>query len=126
MSDIKYGKRKKMKIPTQKRIKYIGGVKVLFTRTGFYITLLNFLMLTVTSYTVVVKDVIKIPFWFFFLIICIVLFCAMLFEWVILLPSEIAFSNKQAYEHNNPIRGDLEDIKREVDALKSILKGDKK
>jgi len=46
---------------------------------------------------------------------------AMVFEWAIMMPSEIAFTNWQTYEHNNPIRTDLESIKHELEELKKKL-----
>ena len=35
----------------------------------------------------------------------------MIFDYTIMLPSETSFINWQAYEHNNPLRKDLEEIK---------------
>jgi len=107
-----------MIIPKQKRIKYIGGLKLLLARSSFYISILNFLMLASTSYVVVIKKYFYIPFWLFLLCMILIVIGAMIFEWAIMLPSEIAFTNWQTYEHNNPIRADLESIKRDLEELK--------
>jgi len=45
----------------------------------------------------------------------------MIFEWAVMLPSEISFTNWQTYEHNNPIRKDLEFIKQDLDELKKKI-----
>ena len=107
-----------MKIPKQKRIKYIGGLKLLLTRASFYISILNFLMLASTSYVVVVKKYFYIPFWLFLMGLVAVVVVVMIFEWAIMLPSEISFTNWQYYEHDNPIRVDLESIKHDLEELK--------
>ena len=110
-----------MKIPKQKRIKYIGGLKLLFARSSFYISILNFLMLASTSYVIVVKKYFYVPFWLFILSMISLIVIVMFFEWAIMLPSEIAFTNWQYYEHNNPIRTDLETIKKSIEELKKKL-----
>ena len=111
----------KMKIPKQKRIKYIGGLKLLLARSSFYISILNFLMLASTSYVVVIKKYFYIPFWLFLFCMILIVIGAMVFEWAIMLPSEISFTNWQIYEHNNPIRRDLESIKHDLEELKKRL-----
>lgn len=102
------------KKPKQIRVKYIGGLKTLISRCTFYIGILNFLMLAATSYTVVVKGIIDVPFWVFLLGMVVVVLVAMIFEYTIMLPSELSFTNWQTYEHDNPIRRDLEEIKEKL------------
>lgn len=111
-----------MKKPIQRRVRYIGGIKNLFTRSTFYISILNFAMLAATSYVVVVKEFVNVPFWVFLLVISGLVLIAMVFEYVVMLPSETAFLNWQSYEHENPIRTDLEEIKEELKKLKEIIK----
>jgi len=47
---------------------------------------------------------------------------AMILEYMFILPSQIAFLNWQVYTHNNPIRRDLEEIKKELNSLKKIMR----
>ena len=115
-----------MKRTIQKRVKYIGAMKNLFGRTTFYISIINFAMLAGTTYVIVVKGIVSVPFWVFLLGISGIVAIAMVFEYVIMMPSEIAFTNWQVYEHNNPIRYDLEHIKKEMDEIKEMLKDIKK
>lgn len=110
-----------MKKTIQKRVRYIGALKTLLARSTFYISILNFAMLAGTSYVIVVKGVIDIPFWIFLLVISGIVTIAMIFEYAIMLPSETAFLNWQAYEHGNPIRYDLEHIKKEIEEIKKII-----
>lgn len=114
-----------MKKLLQKRVRYVGALRTLFARTTFYISIINFAMLAGTSYVIVVKGVVDVPFWIFLLAISLVVGIAMIFEYVIMMPSEIAFNNWQVYEHNNPIRYDLEHIKKEIENIKEMIKNEK-
>ena len=111
-----------MKKSIQKRVRYIGALKTLLARSTFYISILNFAMLAGTSYVIVVKGIIDIPFWIFLLAISGIVMIAMVFEYMVMLPSETAFLNWQVYEHGNPMRYDLEHIKKEIKEIKKIIK----
>lgn len=111
-----------MKKPQQKRIRYIGAIKNILARSTFYISILNFAMLAATSYAVVVKGVISIPFWLFFSILSLLIVAIMIFDYMIMLPSETSFMNWQSYEHNNPLRTDLEEIKKKLEEMEKKLK----
>jgi len=81
-------------IPKQKRVsRFIGGVKELLTRVTFYISILNFLMIIVTTYCTTIRHVYNIPFWVFFATFVVIVLVAMIFEYTIILPSQIAFLN---------------------------------
>ena len=75
-------------------------------------------MLALTTYTVVVRDVIEIPFYMFILGLIVLVGVSLLFEYCIVLPSETAFMNKQVYEHGNPVRDDLQELKCSLQELK--------
>ena len=106
-----------MKKLDQRHIKYIGAIKNLLTRSTFYVSILNFGMLAVTSYSVVLKSVIAFPFWAFMLMLIAIVAVAMCFEYIIMLPSETSFMNRQSYMHDNPIRRDLEEIKTSLEEI---------
>lgn len=105
----------------QIKVPYVGAARNLFVRAMFYISLLNFIMLALTTYTVVVRDVIEIPFYMFILGLIVLVCVSLLFEYCIVLPSETAFMNKQVYEHGNPVRDDLQELKGTLQELKNIL-----
>lgn len=113
----------KMNKPKQTHIKYVGAIKNLLTRSTFYVTILNFSLLAVTSYSVALKQYFDFPFWVFMLMLLTIIGIAMCFEYLIMLPSEISFVNRQTYQHDSPVRRDLEEIK---DRLKEIEKWHKK
>lgn len=102
----------------QIKISCIGAARNLFVRSMFYISLINFLMLAMTTYTVVVRDVVEIPFFVFIVVLVVIIAVSLLFEYCIVLPSETSFMNKQVYEHDNPVKDDLQEIKNTLYDLK--------
>lgn len=111
------------KIPEQKKISpFLGGLKELFSRVMFYAGIINFILIVVTAYHTSIKDITTIPFWAFFLTLIIGLFIAMVFEYIIVLPSSISFSNRQSYKHDNPIREDMNKILKKLDDIEQKTK----
>jgi len=102
----------------QVKIPYIGAARNLFVRSMFYISLINFLMLALTTYTVVVRDVVEIPFVMFVAGLIVIVAISLLFEYCVVLPSETSFMNKQVYEHDNPVKDDLKEIKDILQGMK--------
>ena len=104
----------------------IGGLKDLTMRTMFYVSALNFIMLVITSYSVSLRDFMgKYVEWFsfpiFFGILILILIISMIIEYKFILPSQWQFANKQQYEHKNPIRLDLEEIKDRMTKIEEHL-----
>jgi len=106
------------KIPEQKRVSpFLGGLKELFSRVMFYAGIINFILIVVTAYHTSIKDIMPIPFLAFFSILIVGLFIAMIFEYIVVLPSSVAFSNRQSYKHDNPIRDDMLKILKKLDNI---------
>lgn len=99
------------KIPEQKKASpFWGGIKDILSRAMFYISIINFILIMVTAYHTSIKDIIPVPFWTFFLVLSVLLFAVMIFEYVVMLPSSVVFSNRQSYKHENPMRDDMNRI----------------
>lgn len=110
-------------IPKQKRVgRFIGGLKELLSRVTFYISIMNFGMLIITSYYTTIRHVYSVPFWIFFGFLAMVVLVAMIVEYTIVLPSQTAFLNWQVYTHDNPIRRDLEKIMRKLEELEEEVR----
>ena len=110
-------------IPKQRQIKYIGGVKTIFTRTQFYLSLINFLQMSIVTYTIVVK--LRWPWmtwWQYLLGLVVVVLVSGWFEFKIMLPSELAFANWQWWEHGNPLKPAIEELIKEVHELREEVK----
>ena len=109
-------------IPSQKRVgRFLGGVKELLSRVTFYVSILNFLMLAVTAYHTTIRYFLPLPFWVFFATLAVIVVVAMIFEYTIVLPSQIAFLNWQVYTHDNPVRKDLERIMAKLEEIEKKL-----
>ena len=109
-------------IPSQKDTgQYIGAVKELFGRTSFYITVINFFLLIVTAYYTTIRNFVPISFLSFMASIVFIVCVAMVVEYVIILPSSIAFQNLQAYKHTNPFKDDLQLILKRLDEIENKM-----
>lgn len=106
------------KVPEQKRVSpFLGGLKELVSRVMFYAGIINFILIVVTAYHTSIKDIMPVPFLAFFSILIVGLLVAMVFEYIIVLPSSVAFSNRQSYKHDNPIRSDMLKILKKLDDI---------
>lgn len=107
-------------IPGQKNTgQHIGAIKELFGRTSFYITVINFFLLIVTAYYTTIRNFIPVSF-ITFMIFALSLVCiAMIVEYVVILPSSMAFQNLQAYKHTNPLRDDIKEILDRITKLET-------
>lgn len=110
------------KIPEQKKASpFWGGIKDILGRAMFYIGIINFILIMVTAYHTSIKDIIHIPFWTFFLVLSVSLFVIMIFEYVVMLPSSVVFSNRQSYKHENPMRNDMNKILEKLASMEKRL-----
>lgn len=110
------------KIPEQKKASpFWGGIKELLGRAMFYIGIINFILIMVTAYHTSIKDIMPVPFWVFFLSLTVVLFIVMIFEYIVILPSSIVFSNRQSYKHENPIKDDMNKILEKLVSMEQRL-----
>jgi len=110
------------KIIKQSEMKpWLGGAKDLLMRTMFYITAINFLLLAATAYHTTLRPYLPMSFWGFLAILVGLILIAMVFEYKIVLPSTIAFLNRQVYKHKNPLVEDVLEIKKKLDRIEAKL-----
>jgi 5-bromo-4-chloroindolyl phosphate hydrolysis protein len=102
----------------------IGGVLSIFTQSMFIFGIVTFLNTTALVYQSILKYYISL--WGFVIIIVIGLLLWMAIYYVIIMPSMIQFGNRQGYTHGNPMREDIEIIKKELKEIKSELRYRKK
>ena len=111
------------KIPEQKKFSpFWGGIKELLSRAMFYIGIINFILIMITAYHTSIKDIMPVPFWIFFMTLTVVLFIVMVFEYVVVLPSSIAFSNRQSYKHDNPLKDDITKVLSKLNSIEQQLR----
>lgn len=102
-----------------------GKLKITAGLIGLYIQGFNFVLLTITAYPVIVEWLhqrnIIIPFWLFELIIFIGVTIILYIEYRFSLPGYYRASNEQVWRNDNPIRIELEAIRKENKELKEQL-----
>jgi len=102
----------------------IGGVLSIFTQSMFIFGIVTFLNTTALVYQSILKYYISL--WGFVIIIGVGLLLWMAMYYVIIMPSMIQFGNRQGYAHGNPMREDIEIIKKELKEIKGELRHTKK
>lgn len=103
----------------------LGGFVDTLAFTMFWMSLVNFLMMAITTYTVTREYTISIfpwfSLWIFLSLIGLVIATVMVFEYKLVYPSRVAFRNQQEYAHESPIKEDLKQIKAEQERSREDL-----
>lgn len=110
---------------------WLGRMKVVFSRIGAYVSYINFLILVLTFYTIKGYKYTSLEI---FLMVAISGIIALgIFDYFIMLPCEQVFGNEQVAKHQNPIYEKIKEVddvlgdaKRELEEVKTILRGGKK
>jgi hypothetical protein len=102
-----------------------GKLKITGGLIGLYIQAFNFVLLTITAYPVIMdwfykKDII-VPFWLFEMVIFVGVGLILFVEYKFSLPGYYRASNEQVWRNDNPIRVELEEIRKENRELKAQL-----
>lgn len=103
----------------------LGGFVDTLAFTMFWMSLVNFLMMAITTYTVT-RDytILLLPWfsiWIFLTLLGIIILTVMVFEYKLVYPSRVAFRNQQEYAHDSPIKEDLKQIKEEQERVREDL-----
>ena len=106
------------KIKKQYVFPWIGGLKDIWSMTSVYFSAINLLLISVTAYYTTISPLFKTPGafaiytpWLSIYIFVGGMFAlvliAMVLEYKFIYPSYFTFRNKQEYEHQNLLRGDI-------------------
>jgi len=107
----------------QTAIPWIGGFKDIFTMVVFYMSMINFALISVTAYNTGLRDWMiqhGMPWmkvWMFLGVMVIIAVIGMVFEYKFIYPSFYAFRSKQEYKHQSPIQKDLKIVKEQLDKV---------
>ena len=103
-----------------------GGIKLVGQHVTSYIQLIVLCFTSITAYSVIenwlLSNGIHLSIWYFSGAIIIVLGLLVIFEYVVSFPSFFAMWNKQVWEHENPIKAELEKVHRELEEIRKELK----
>ena len=104
----------------------IGASRIILANIMFYVSIINFVLISLTAYHTTLKYIITpiLPFFnfpiFIGIIVCIILI-AIIIEYKFVLPSLYAFQNEQGFKHDNPIKDMLVEINKQLDNINSKL-----
>ncbi len=104
----------------------LGGLKELAMHTAFYVTIINFTLIAVTAYGTTLRDPLLqtvpwITFPIFIAALILLVLIGMVFEYKFVYPSIWAFRNEQQYKHSNPIRKDIELVRKDIKLVMNKL-----
>jgi len=107
--------------------KKVGGIKDVALHTAAWLSMVNFALIAMTAYHTTLREFILqyIP-WLtltiFMLFMFVLVVVAMIVEYKFIIPSTWAFRNLQQYEHQYPIKKDLEKLSKKLDKIEKIIK----
>lgn len=109
-------------IPQQKNTgPWIGALKDLFSRSIFYISIINFFLLIATAYYTTIRNFVQISFLWFIVLAMLIIALAMVVEYTIILPSCYVFNNMQVYKHDNPLKDDINLVLERLDIIEDKI-----
>jgi hypothetical protein len=106
---------------------WLGKLKFLGTHISVYVTSLTLAFTATSAYTVAIQPFLEsigiaLPFIVYLLIIVVALILLLIFEYKIVLPGFFSLSNKQWYEHDNPMVADIKELKTKLEGIEALLK----
>lgn len=106
--------------------KVIGGIKDVALHTAAWVSMVNFAMIGIVAYNTTLREYILeyMPWMTMFIFmgfLALCVFLAMIIEWKFIIPSTWAFRNAQQYEHQYPIKKDMERLSEKLDRLEKMI-----
>ena len=99
-----------------------GAVLSMYTSSSVYQSLINTVMLSITTYVTSLS--VHAPSWFniwwFLLAMLVINVVIMIGHYKFVFPSQMAFGNQQSYNHESPVKKELENIKRNMVTKKDL------
>jgi len=104
-----------------------GALRILVGQVMFYVSMANFVMISVVAYDTTLRAVIQAHFpWFnfplFIGIMAFLVLVAMVLEYKFVVPSTTSYGNVMWYRHQNPAKADLELILKKLEELEAKIK----
>ena len=103
----------------------IGGTRMFVSRIGIYLTFINWVMLSTIfwSDSEIIRHVFLGSYWLFLLLgLGGAVFVALLFEWVVVFPSEVRFTQYQwAKGDRSPLYSEIKEMRKIVERLEQKI-----
>ena len=105
---------------------WLGKLMFLGTQISIYLTAMTFILSATSAYSVSIapflqENGIDLPFIAYLSIIAVGLIILLIFTYKVVLPGFFSLSNKQFYEHENPMVADIKGLKEQLDRIEKRL-----
>ena len=104
---------------------WVGGAKEVLTRIAMYFGLINFVLIAPTAYAILspyIKDAVPWMSFPVFIVFWLAVIGVLFFlEYKLVMPSTLAFLNKQEYSHKSLLREDHEAIIKRLEKIEEAL-----
>lgn len=107
--------------------KWLGKVKFIGTHISVYVTALTLVFSATSTYSVSIvpflidNGIPELPFVFYIAAIALFLGILLIFEYKVMIPGFFSLSNKQWYEHDNPMVADIKELKDQLNRIEKLL-----
>ncbi len=105
---------------------FVGSVKLLAQHVTPYLSVFTMVFAGIAAYVPIADWFrgygIDFPFWLFALLVAIGVAALFILEYMIIFPSFFSAWNKQWWDHDNPAKAELEDIKAQLKRIEGKLK----
>jgi hypothetical protein len=98
----------------------LGGVLQMVNQSMFIFNFLTFITNIALFYESIMYKYVSFRTGAIIMMVCVI--CWWITYYTIIYPSMIRFANRQTYKHGNPIRSDIEDLRREIILLREVIR----
>lgn len=115
-------KKIRTKAPRQRALgKSLGGAKIMFHRSRFPLSIVNFVLILITAYYTTVRHIVPwLPLWIFLIILVVCIGGYMVIDYVYFYPSELEFKKEEQYKRD-PIACDVREINDRLERIENEL-----
>lgn len=100
---------------------FLGSVKLLAQHVTPYLSIFTLGFAAISAYVTIaawLRDQgIDFPFWIFLILLTVSIVLLFIFEYTVVFPSFFSAWNKQWWDHDNPMRKEMEDLSAKIDKV---------
>lgn len=116
-----------MKIRQSRLPMWVGAFQVQISNSMFYMNIVSMAMMIGTfwytaGYQISAKYLPWMNIWLFIVVVVVIFIIVMISDYMLIMPTRVAFTNKQACKHDNPAMVEILNLTRKIDILTDDIK----